>query len=198
MTSSYVPSSSLHCLCSPRCILFSFRRQPGDIVAVQHAHGRREGLVVGSHIDYAVRTVPRSAPHVPVSDVLRLMPPSPPPACRPPPPLLSYGLALVLRVFTYRAGKSSRSSSIPERSTTRGAHPFSSVRRSARSHWGRRALQVPHRDPRAPHGPVPPRGTRPQAHRRAPHLLVIGCSLARAPVTATPPQDPSATNTRSC
>ena len=29
--------------------------QPGDIVAVNHgAYGRKEGLVVGSHIDYAV------------------------------------------------------------------------------------------------------------------------------------------------
>lgn len=30
--------------------------QPGDIVTVKHgAYGRREGLVIGSHIDYAVR-----------------------------------------------------------------------------------------------------------------------------------------------
>lgn len=29
----------------------------GDIVAVQHPGGRREGLVVGSHIDYAGRQV---------------------------------------------------------------------------------------------------------------------------------------------
>lgn len=33
--------------------------QPGDIVAVNHgAYGRKEGLVVGSHIDYAVSSVP--------------------------------------------------------------------------------------------------------------------------------------------
>ncbi|KAH8834370.1 hypothetical protein DL96DRAFT_1580342 [Flagelloscypha sp. PMI_526] len=32
--------------------------QPGDIVAVRHgAAGKKEGLVVGSHIDYAGRTV---------------------------------------------------------------------------------------------------------------------------------------------
>ncbi|KAF7353356.1 hypothetical protein MSAN_01524000 [Mycena sanguinolenta] len=32
---------------------------PGDFVAVSHgAYGRREGLVVGSHIDYAVRHIP--------------------------------------------------------------------------------------------------------------------------------------------
>ncbi|KAI0371623.1 hypothetical protein BV20DRAFT_965358 [Pilatotrama ljubarskyi] len=31
---------------------------PGDIVAVQHStHGRREGLVIGSHIDYAGRQI---------------------------------------------------------------------------------------------------------------------------------------------
>ncbi|TCD61364.1 hypothetical protein EIP91_008554 [Steccherinum ochraceum] len=31
---------------------------PGDIVAVQHAYsGRREGLVIGSHIDYAGRQI---------------------------------------------------------------------------------------------------------------------------------------------
>ncbi|KAJ6578972.1 hypothetical protein B0H10DRAFT_2231684 [Mycena sp. CBHHK59/15] len=31
---------------------------PGDIVAVSHgAYGRREGLVVGSHIDYAGRQI---------------------------------------------------------------------------------------------------------------------------------------------
>ncbi|KAI0638568.1 hypothetical protein C8Q77DRAFT_440706 [Trametes polyzona] len=30
---------------------------PGDIVAVSSAGGRREGLVVGSHIDYAGRQV---------------------------------------------------------------------------------------------------------------------------------------------
>ncbi|KAI0775874.1 hypothetical protein BD413DRAFT_610595 [Trametes elegans] len=31
---------------------------PGDVVAVQHAiSGRREGLVVGSHIDYAGRQI---------------------------------------------------------------------------------------------------------------------------------------------
>jgi hypothetical protein len=30
--------------------------QPGDIVAVRHGvYGRKEGLVVGSHIDYTVR-----------------------------------------------------------------------------------------------------------------------------------------------
>jgi hypothetical protein len=30
--------------------------KPGDIVAVSHgAYGRREGLVVGAHIDHAVR-----------------------------------------------------------------------------------------------------------------------------------------------
>lgn len=29
--------------------------QPGDIVAVRHGmYGRKEGLVIGSHIDYAV------------------------------------------------------------------------------------------------------------------------------------------------
>ena len=33
----------------------STHEQPGDIVAVNHgAYGRREGLVIGSHIDYAV------------------------------------------------------------------------------------------------------------------------------------------------
>lgn len=33
--------------------------QPGDVVAVSHgAYGRREGLVVGAHIDYAVRFPP--------------------------------------------------------------------------------------------------------------------------------------------
>lgn len=33
--------------------------QPGDIVAVNHgAYGRKEGLVIGSHIDYAVRSDP--------------------------------------------------------------------------------------------------------------------------------------------
>jgi len=31
---------------------------PGDIVAVRHgAYGRREGLVIGSHIDYAGRQI---------------------------------------------------------------------------------------------------------------------------------------------
>ncbi|KAM5534437.1 hypothetical protein V8D89_011904, partial [Ganoderma adspersum] len=30
---------------------------PGDIVAVSHQTGRREGLVVGSHVDYAGRQV---------------------------------------------------------------------------------------------------------------------------------------------
>ncbi|KAK0447745.1 hypothetical protein EV421DRAFT_1787881 [Armillaria borealis] len=31
---------------------------PGDIVAVQHAYsGRREGLVIGSHLDYAGRQI---------------------------------------------------------------------------------------------------------------------------------------------
>ncbi|KAK0491557.1 hypothetical protein IW261DRAFT_1438320 [Armillaria novae-zelandiae] len=31
---------------------------PGDIVAVQHAYsGRREGLVIGSHVDYAGRQI---------------------------------------------------------------------------------------------------------------------------------------------
>ncbi|KAI0658538.1 hypothetical protein C8Q70DRAFT_1045543 [Cubamyces menziesii] len=30
---------------------------PGDIVAVSHSQGRREGLVVGSHIDYAGRQI---------------------------------------------------------------------------------------------------------------------------------------------
>ncbi|KAF7352125.1 F-box domain-containing protein [Mycena venus] len=31
---------------------------PGDVVAVSHgAYGRREGLVVGSHIDYAGRQI---------------------------------------------------------------------------------------------------------------------------------------------
>ncbi|RPD66802.1 hypothetical protein L226DRAFT_565587 [Lentinus tigrinus ALCF2SS1-7] len=30
---------------------------PGDIVAVQHATGKREGLVVGSHVDYAGRQI---------------------------------------------------------------------------------------------------------------------------------------------
>lgn len=30
--------------------------QPGDIVAIKHGiYGRKEGLVIGSHIDYAVR-----------------------------------------------------------------------------------------------------------------------------------------------
>lgn len=30
--------------------------QPGDIVAIRHGiYGRKEGLVIGSHIDYAVR-----------------------------------------------------------------------------------------------------------------------------------------------
>lgn len=29
--------------------------QPGDIVAIKHGiYGRKEGLVIGSHIDYAV------------------------------------------------------------------------------------------------------------------------------------------------
>lgn len=33
--------------------------QPGDIVTVNHgAYGRREGLVIGSHVDYAVRRLP--------------------------------------------------------------------------------------------------------------------------------------------
>jgi hypothetical protein len=33
--------------------------QPGDIVTVNHGnYGRREGLVIGSHIDYAVRPLP--------------------------------------------------------------------------------------------------------------------------------------------
>lgn len=32
--------------------------QPGDIVAVNHGvYGRKEGLVVGSHVDYAVSTI---------------------------------------------------------------------------------------------------------------------------------------------
>ncbi|KAH9927082.1 uncharacterized protein BXZ73DRAFT_102678 [Epithele typhae] len=30
---------------------------PGDIVAVSHSGGRKEGLVVGSHIDYAGRQI---------------------------------------------------------------------------------------------------------------------------------------------
>ncbi|KAI0758077.1 hypothetical protein C8Q74DRAFT_1319934 [Fomes fomentarius] len=30
---------------------------PGDIVAVQHSSGRKEGLVVGSHLDYAGRQI---------------------------------------------------------------------------------------------------------------------------------------------
>jgi hypothetical protein len=35
--------------------------QPGDIVALNHGnYGRTEGLVVGSHIDYAVRALPSS------------------------------------------------------------------------------------------------------------------------------------------
>jgi hypothetical protein len=40
-----------------------YTTQPGDIVAVQHGnYGRREGLVIGSHIDYAVRPAfPRSS-----------------------------------------------------------------------------------------------------------------------------------------
>ena len=36
--------------------------QPGDIVAVRHGvKGRQEGLVIGSHIDYAVRVFPSEA-----------------------------------------------------------------------------------------------------------------------------------------
>ncbi|KAF8506063.1 hypothetical protein F5888DRAFT_499238 [Russula emetica] len=30
---------------------------PGDIVTVNHGLGRREGLVIGSHIDYAGRQI---------------------------------------------------------------------------------------------------------------------------------------------
>ncbi|EJF62255.1 hypothetical protein BD309DRAFT_988862 [Dichomitus squalens] len=30
---------------------------PGDIVAVSHQSGRKEGLVIGSHIDYAGRQI---------------------------------------------------------------------------------------------------------------------------------------------
>ena len=74
--------------------------QPGDIVAVSHQSGRREGLVVGSHIDYAVR--PISLPF---------------------PPHRVRGAAFVGAadvVSVLRAAKSSRSSSTPERSTTRG------------------------------------------------------------------------------
>ena len=34
---------------------FTVAQQPGDIVLVNHGHyGRKEGLVVGSHYDYAV------------------------------------------------------------------------------------------------------------------------------------------------
>jgi hypothetical protein len=37
--------------------------QPGDIVALNHGnYGRTEGLVVGSHIDYAVRALPSCRP----------------------------------------------------------------------------------------------------------------------------------------
>jgi hypothetical protein len=42
--------------------IYPMKKQPGDIVAVNHGgYGRREGLVVGSHFDYAVR--PSSHPH---------------------------------------------------------------------------------------------------------------------------------------
>jgi hypothetical protein len=38
--------------------------QPGDIVALQHGqYGRTEGLVVGSHVDYAVRPIPSFPSH---------------------------------------------------------------------------------------------------------------------------------------
>jgi hypothetical protein len=38
--------------------LNSTRLQPGDIVAVRHGlKGRQEGLVIGSHYDYAVRAL---------------------------------------------------------------------------------------------------------------------------------------------
>ena len=81
--------------------------QPGDLVAVQHTSGRREGLVVGSHIDYAVRALPRTpAPPVPAADVWCMIVP------------YNFSRSRCLRAF--RAGKSSRSSSTPERSTTRG------------------------------------------------------------------------------
>jgi hypothetical protein len=57
--SSCAPFSSPHYLrmYSPRPRV----SQPGDIVALNHGnYGRTEGLVVGSHIDYAVRALPSS------------------------------------------------------------------------------------------------------------------------------------------
>jgi hypothetical protein len=40
--------------------------QPGDIVAVNvQSAGRREGLVIGQHIDYAVCPSPPNSSHLP-------------------------------------------------------------------------------------------------------------------------------------
>jgi hypothetical protein len=59
----------------PSVRLYFALPQPGDIVTVNHgAYGRREGLVIGSHVDYAVRRLP---------PIFRGFPPPPPNVCVP-------------------------------------------------------------------------------------------------------------------
>lgn len=44
--------------------ILTYGLQPGDIVAIKHGYnGRREGLVVGTHIDWAVRCSNNSPSH---------------------------------------------------------------------------------------------------------------------------------------
>ncbi|TFY67900.1 hypothetical protein EVG20_g3764 [Dentipellis fragilis] len=83
-------------LTPPHAIMSSDDIIPGDIVTVNHgAYGRKEGLVIGSHVDYAVRR-----------------------------PLHPTWGDLSNPQLAHRAVRSSRSSSSPARSTRHGTRPL--------------------------------------------------------------------------